>query len=83
MLLVLSPAKNLDFEPADGRLKSTEPRFGEDTARLIDVLQKKTPSKLGQLMSLSEKLSTLNAERYKAWGAQSKKQAKQATPSPP
>lgn len=75
MLLVLSPAKNLDFEPADGRLKSTEPRFGEETARLIDVLQKKTPSKLGQLMSLSEKLSTLNAERYKAWGAQSKKQA--------
>ena len=75
MLIVLSPAKNLDFEPADGRLKATEPRFTEETDKLIDVLKKKTPQSIGQLMNLSDKLSTLNAERYRAWGDQSKKQA--------
>ena len=75
MLIVLSPAKNLDFEPADGRFKATEPRFTAETDRLIDVLKKKTPQSIGQLMNLSDKLSSLNAERYKAWGDQSKKQA--------
>jgi len=75
MLIALSPAKNLDFEPADGRLKSTERRFESDTNTLVSVLQKKSPSKLAALMSLSENLSTLNAERYKAFGNQSTKQA--------
>jgi len=75
MLAVLSPAKNLDFEPADGRLKSTAPRFDDETQKLVDVLKKKSAGQIGQLMSLSEKLSTLNAERYKAFGDQSKKQA--------
>ncbi|MEM1379138.1 MAG: peroxide stress protein YaaA [Pseudomonadota bacterium] len=75
MLIVLSPAKNLNFEPADGRLTKTEPRLADDTGKLIETLRKKTPSKLAALMSLSDNLSTLNAERYKAFGTQSKKQA--------
>lgn len=75
MLIVLSPAKNLDFEPADGRLKATEPRFAEETGTLIEVLKKKSPSKIADLMHLSDKLATLNAERYRAFGSQSKKQA--------
>lgn len=75
MLIVLSPAKNLDFEPADGRLKTTEPRFMDDTQKLVSTLQKKSARQIGQLMSLSEKLSTLNAQRYQAFGEQTKKQA--------
>lgn len=75
MLIALSPAKNLNFEPADGRLKATEARFPDETAKLVDVLKTKTPSKLAALMSLSENLSTLNAERFKAFGTQSEKQA--------
>ncbi|NNU15281.1 peroxide stress protein YaaA [Parvularcula sp. ZS-1/3] len=75
MKLVLSPAKNLDFEPADGRLKTTEPRFAEDTDRLLGTLKKKSARQLGQMMSISDDLATLNAERYKAFGEQSKKQA--------
>ncbi|MCQ8185366.1 peroxide stress protein YaaA [Parvularcula maris] len=75
MLIVLSPAKNLDFEPADGRLKATEPRFMDQTEKLAGVLKKKSAGQIGQLMGLSEKLSSLNAERYKAFGEQSKKQA--------
>jgi cytoplasmic iron level regulating protein YaaA (DUF328/UPF0246 family) len=75
MLIVLSPAKNLDFEPADGRLKATEPRFMDQTEKLAGVLGKKSAAQIGQLMGLSEKLSSLNAERYKAFGDQSRKQA--------
>ncbi|MEM0930260.1 MAG: peroxide stress protein YaaA [Pseudomonadota bacterium] len=75
MLIVLSPAKNLNFDPADGRLASTEPQFPGETAKLIEVLRKKTPSGIAALMKLSDKLSTLNAERYKAFGSQTKKQA--------
>lgn len=75
MLIVLSPAKNLNFEPTKGRLTSTEPQFPDETDKLIDVLRKKTPSKIAAMMKLSENLSTLNAERYKAFGSQTKKQA--------
>lgn len=75
MLIVLSPAKNLDFEPADGRLASTEPMFQEETAQLVDVLRKKSPAKIAAMMDLSDKLARLNAERFKAFGEQSRKQA--------
>lgn len=75
MLVVLSPAKNLNFDLDARSLPASEPRFADDTGRLIDTLQKKTPSKIAALMSLSEQLSTLNAERYKAFGTQTKKQA--------
>ncbi|MEE4208716.1 MAG: peroxide stress protein YaaA [Parvularcula sp.] len=75
MLIVLSPAKNLDFEPADGRLAATEPRFLEETSKLASLLAKKRTAEIGQLMGLSQKLSELNAARYKAFGDQSKKQA--------
>ncbi|MEM9810161.1 MAG: peroxide stress protein YaaA [Pseudomonadota bacterium] len=75
MLIVLSPAKNLNFEPADGRLTETEPQFSHETSQLVGVLKKQSASGLGQMMKLSEKLATLNAERYKAFGEQTKKQA--------
>jgi cytoplasmic iron level regulating protein YaaA (DUF328/UPF0246 family) len=75
MLIVLSPAKNLDFEPADGRLTATEPGFEEETTTLVATLAKKTPSQIGGLMNLSEKLATLNSARFKTFGEQSRKQA--------
>ncbi|MEM1409434.1 MAG: peroxide stress protein YaaA [Pseudomonadota bacterium] len=75
MLIVLSPAKNLDFDPADQRLKTTEPAFSEETAKLVAIMKKKSASNIGSLMGISDKLATLNAERYKAFGKQSKKQA--------
>ncbi|MEO1041878.1 MAG: peroxide stress protein YaaA [Pseudomonadota bacterium] len=75
MLIVLSPAKNLNVEPADGRLSSTEPQFPDETGKLIEVLRKKTPSSIAALMKLSDNLSMLNAERYRAFGTQTKKQA--------
>jgi cytoplasmic iron level regulating protein YaaA (DUF328/UPF0246 family) len=75
MLIVLSPAKNLDFsDPAPG-LPGTDPRFAERTEKLAKALAKKSAGQIGQLMNLSDKLSSLNAERFKAFGEQSQKQA--------
>ena len=49
MLLLLSPAKTLDYEtrvPAPVLKKATEPLFTERAAELIAVLKKKTPAQV-------------------------------------
>ena len=67
MLYLLSPAKTLDFETPTGDVSHSQPEFIEQSAKLIDVLRKKSPRQLADLMELSAKLSTLNVERYQAW----------------
>lgn len=67
MLFLLSPAKALDYETPVGELPHTTPQFVKDSAELIGVLKHKSPQQIGELMDLSEQLSTLNAERYRAW----------------
>jgi len=73
MLFLLSPAKSLDFEtpsPAALLKQASEPQFLTQSAALIDLLRAKSPAEIGELMALSEALSTLNAERYAAWTPQ-------------
>ena len=68
MLLLLSPAKSLDYEtPLPAGLKHTLPPFIEQSSELIDVLRLQTPQSLATLMGLSDKLATLNVARYAAW----------------
>ena len=70
MLFLLSPAKTLDYDtpvPAALRKKATEPLYADDAEALIAVLRKKSPAQVARLMALSDKLATLNAERYAAW----------------
>ena len=70
MLLLLSPAKTLDFDtpvPAALRKKTTEPLYADAAAALIAELRKKSPAQVATLMDLSDNLATLNAERYAAW----------------
>jgi len=70
MLLLLSPAKTLDYDtptPETLLQRAEPPRFVERSAELIGVLRRKTPAEIGELMSLSPALSELNAERYAAW----------------
>jgi hypothetical protein len=70
MLLLLSPAKTLDYDspvaPALAR-RATRPAFVEQAAALIAVLRDLTPAQIASLMSLSEPLAQLNAARYAAW----------------
>ena len=67
MLILLSPAKSLDYESALPTKKHTKPRMLKDSEELVGQLRQMSASQLGSLMSISEKLSELNAERYTQW----------------
>lgn len=68
MIFLLSPAKSLDYETELPKLEVTQPRFLDDSAELIEILQEFSEEEVGKLMSISPKLSTLNAARFQQWG---------------
>lgn len=63
MIAIVSPAKTLDFE-TENKHKHTLPRFQKEALELIDALKRKSESDISDLMSISDKLATLNVERY-------------------
>ncbi len=70
MLLLISPAKTLDFDtpvPPGLAARATEPLYAERAAELIGVLRKKKPAQVARLMDLSAKLAELNVQRYALW----------------
>lgn len=67
MLILLSPAKTLDFETAPRTKQLTTPAFLEESDKLVDTLKKYKPKQLGKLMNISDALAELNAERYQEW----------------
>jgi len=67
MIIVISPAKTLDFETPPIIQEHTQPDFLDDSAQLIDELRKLEPDQIGKLMSISPKLAVLNSNRYYAW----------------
>ncbi|HKR87566.1 MAG TPA: peroxide stress protein YaaA [Phenylobacterium sp.] len=67
MLIVLSPAKALDFTAPSAAAPLTTPQLGEHTAELAKVTRKLTAADLRRLMSLSESLAKLNRERFQAF----------------
>ena len=67
MLVVISPAKTLDFEtPARTNIAST-PGFLEDSQVLVERMRELAPVDIAKLMKTSDKLSALNSTRYEAW----------------
>ena len=64
MLVVVSPAKNLDFESHVPVNDFTQPAMLEDTNRLMEVCRTLSPADLSSLMKISDKLATLNANRF-------------------
>ncbi len=67
MLIVLSPAKSLDYDTPATVADHTLPQFISQSAELIEVLKPKTPAQIAELMDLSDALATLNVARYGAW----------------
>ena len=67
MLLVISPAKTLDYTTAPTTEKFTRPDFLHHSQQLIDVLRHKTPAEIGSLMDISDQLAVLNVGRYQQW----------------
>lgn len=66
MLVLLSPAKSLDWSPVPAELPFTAPELGEETGALVGVMKRKKPAAIAELMHLSDKLAELNHERFQA-----------------
>lgn len=67
MLVVISPAKNLDYDTPAVTKTFTQPEMLDDSQALIEQCQTLTPAKIGSLMKISDKLAGLNADRYAGW----------------
>ncbi|MGH1373084.1 MAG: peroxide stress protein YaaA [Cellvibrionaceae bacterium] len=67
MLLVISPAKNLDYETPAKTTQSTTPDFLEQAQQLIEQLRSLAPQDISKLMSISDKLGVLNYDRFQQW----------------
>ncbi|CAG0910521.1 unnamed protein product, partial [Cyprideis torosa] len=67
MLIVISPAKTLDFDSPLPTEKYTQPDMLEDAQSLIYTMRNYSPEDIGQLMGVSEKIARLNFERFGDW----------------
>lgn len=67
MLIIISPAKTLDFQK---EISNTDFSIPENLAKselLVNTLKKKSPKKLSELMNISPKLAQLNHGRFQEW----------------
>jgi len=79
MLIVLSPAKSLDYDTPPTTDLHTKPDFIARSAELIEVLKEKSPAQISTLMGISDQLAALNVERYASWSRKfTTKNSKQA-----
>ncbi len=74
MLVVVSPAKKLDMDPAEG-MEPTRPMFQKQADELAGVARNLSVGDLRKLMHISENLATLNAERFGNFGQMAEKPA--------
>ena len=65
MLIVISPAKRLDWDARD--VAMTEPEFLEDANRLAKTMRNLTLGDLRGLMDLSDDPARLNRDRFRAF----------------
>ena len=66
MLIVISPAKTLDYSNPEYS-SHTQPDFPTEVKDLVGVLKKKSASQISKLMHLSDSLAVFNEERYKTF----------------
>ena len=67
MLMVISPAKTLDYESPLATQRFTQPALLEKSHQLIDVARDLSPAQISSLMGISDKLAHLNADRFNQW----------------
>lgn len=67
MIIVLSPAKSLDFNTPPTVSEHTQPVFLAQSQLLINQLRDLSPAAIGKLMSISDPLAVLNVTRYAEW----------------
>ncbi len=67
MLIVISPAKNLDFKTRIEAEIFSLPKFIKYSSELIDRLKEIPASELSRLFQINSKISDLNFDRFKIW----------------
>jgi hypothetical protein len=69
MLLVVSPAKTLDFESPAPALPASKPVFAKDAMTLVGQLRGMDETAVAKLMDISPDLAALNVERFRSFSA--------------
>lgn len=67
MLILISPAKTLDYQSELPTDRYTHPELLDYSQQLIAVARKLSAPQIGKLMSISDKLASLNATRFHDW----------------
>jgi len=67
VLIVVSPAKSLDYESPLATKKHSTPELLDRAAELVGVMAGKSPDDLVDLMHISPKLAQLNVDRFGDW----------------
>lgn len=67
MLIVISPAKTLDYESSPTTSAHSLPDFVDDSTTLVERMRALTPPDIEQLMHISPKLADLNFGRFLNW----------------
>jgi hypothetical protein len=67
MLVVVSPAKNLDYDSLLTTQKHSQPALLDHSQILIDRCKQLSPANISSLMGISDKLAGLNAARFGEW----------------
>ena len=75
MILLLSPAKSLDYASPLPDIAATRPRFADEALSSAQAAAKLGPKKLSKLMGISDKLAKLNADRYADFAGQQERPA--------
>jgi cytoplasmic iron level regulating protein YaaA (DUF328/UPF0246 family) len=67
MLIVISPAKSLDYKTPANTEVFTMPEMLGESEKLLTKLRKMKPGKISELMGISANLGQLNYERFQTW----------------
>ncbi|MCM5569690.1 peroxide stress protein YaaA [Burkholderiaceae bacterium FT117] len=67
MLIVLSPAKTLDYDTPPTTDRHTTPAFLDQSEKLAQRMREFDPAALAELMSISDALAALNVARFAEW----------------
>ena len=67
VLLILSPAKTLDYDRPPNTKRSTKPQFLGEASALVDIARKMSPEDIQSIMGVSERIAALNYRRFQMW----------------
>ena len=67
MIILLSPAKTLDFKKHNKIIESSKTRFDEKSQQLINKLSRSSLKGLRELMHISKDLAVVNKQRYEEY----------------